>query len=150
MNAAQEGRVTEQAAATQAVVDAIGQVTFGPESTFENLSIVALLRLRERDADYLTLDEALAGGWAQITEVNEAGQVSALKVVVNGAAPVLLLDGEELVGAKQNRVANLTILAPPQRTTVIPVSCVESGRWHHLSRQFASAPRTAVGQFEIH
>ena len=112
--------MTEQAAATQAVVDAIGQVTFGTESTFENLSIVALLRLAERDADYLTLDEALAGGWAQITEVNEAGEVSALKVVVNGAAPVLLLDGEELVGAKQNRVVNLTIMAPPQRTTVIP------------------------------
>jgi hypothetical protein len=33
--------MTEQAAAAQAVVDAVGQITFGPESTFENLSIVA-------------------------------------------------------------------------------------------------------------
>jgi hypothetical protein len=41
---------------------------------------------------------------------------------------VLLVDGEELVGAKQNRVLNLTILAPAKHTTVIPVSCVEAGR----------------------
>ena len=138
--------MTEQAAATQAVVDALGQITFGPESTFENLSIVALLRDEERDAGYVTLDEALAGGCAQITEVSDAGQVSALQVVVNGAEPVLLLDGEELIGAKQNRVMNLTIMAPPARATVIPVSCVESGRWHHVSRGFASAPRAQFAE----
>jgi hypothetical protein len=133
-------------AATQAVIDAVAQTTFGSESTFENLSVVPLLCSQERDADYVTLDEALAGGWAQITEVNDAGQVSALMLVVNGSMPVLLLDGEELIGAKQNRVVNLTILAPPQRTTVIPVSCVESGRWHHVSRGFASAPRAQYAE----
>jgi hypothetical protein len=138
--------MTDQAAATQAVVDAVAQIAFGPESTFENLSIVALLDGRGRDPHYLTLDEALAGGSIQITEVSDAGQVSALKVVVSGTLPVLLLDGEELIGAKQNRVVNLTIVAPPQRTTVIPVSCVESGRWHHVSRGFASAPRAQFAE----
>ena len=54
---------------------------------------------------------------------------------------MLLLDGEELLGAKQNRVLNLTILAPAHQTCVIPVSCVESGRWHHVSRDFAASPR---------
>ena len=43
-----------------------------------------LLSATERDVDYLTLDEALAGGWAQITEVSDAGQVSELKIVVKG------------------------------------------------------------------
>ena len=142
---ARERSMTAQAAA-QAVVDAVGQITFGSESTFENLSVVPLLRSPERDADYVTLDEALARGWARITEVNDAGQVSALKIVVSGAVPVLLLDGEELIGAKQNRVINLTIMAPPQRETVIPVSCVESGRWRHVSRGFASAPRAQFAE----
>jgi hypothetical protein len=143
---AQERNMADQAPATQAVVEAVEHLTFGPESTFENLSMVALLDGRARDPHYLTLDEALAGGSVQITEVNDAGQVSALKVVVNGTLPVLLLDGEELVGAKQNRVVNLTIMAPPQRTTVIPVSCVESGRWHHVSHGFASAPRAQFAE----
>ena len=63
-----------------------------------------------------------------------------------GRSAVLLLDGEELVGAKQNRVLNLTILAPAQRTTVVPVSCVESGRWRHVSRGFSSAPRAQFAE----
>ena len=45
--------MTIQAAAAQAVADAVGQIAFGPESTFENLSIVALLGDQDRDADYL-------------------------------------------------------------------------------------------------
>jgi ARG/rhodanese/phosphatase superfamily protein len=130
----------------RAVRDAVGQIAIGPESSFENLSIVALLGHTERDPEYVTLDAALASGAAQITEVSNTGQVSSLTVVVTGPMPVLLLDGEELIGAKQNRVVNLSILAPPQRTTVIPVSCVESGRWHHVSRGFVSAPRAQFAE----
>jgi hypothetical protein len=138
-----------QASATQAVGDAVRRVTFGPVISFENLSLVPLLGDEERDVkdvEYLTLDEAVAGGSVQVTEVSDAGQVSELKVVVTGDKPVLLLDGEELIGAKQNRVVNLTILAPPGRTTVIPVSCVESGRWRHVSRGLSSSPRAQFAE----
>ena len=38
------------------------------------------------------------------------GSVPELRFVNECGAPVLLLDGEELVGAKQNRIINLTIL----------------------------------------
>lgn len=138
--------MTEQMGAAHAVVDAVGQVSFGAAVTFENLSMVPLLRDDAREADYVTLDEALAAGWAHISELDDAGRVSELKIAVNGSRSVLLLDGEELLGAKQNRVVNLTILAQPGRTTVIPVSCVESGRWHHVSRKFASAPRAQFSE----
>ena len=133
--------MTSHATGPQAFVDAVQHVAFGPVSVFQNLSVVPLLSRDEREADYLTLDEAIAGGWAEITEVSDAGQVSELKVVVKGDRPVLLVDGEELVGAKQNRVLNLTILVPAPSTTPIPVSCVESGRWRHRSRAFESSPR---------
>ena len=55
---------------------------------------------------------------------------------------MLLLDGEELVGAKQNRIINLTILVEAHSTTVIPVSCVEQGRWRSESKSFAATRRT--------
>jgi hypothetical protein len=38
------------------------------------------------------------------------------------------LDGEELIGAKQNRIVNLTVLVAAGQTLHIPVSCVEAGR----------------------
>lgn len=50
------------------------------------------------------------------------------------------MDGEELVGSKQNRVLNLSILVPAKKTIVIPVSCVERGRWGYQSREFRSSP----------
>jgi len=54
---------------------------------------------------------------------------------------VLLLDGEELVGAKQNRIINTTILIAANSTTTIPVSCVEQGRWSYRRNTFHSEER---------
>jgi hypothetical protein len=138
--------MTAAPSAAEAVREAIRRVEFGPIASFANLSVVPLLDATEEDAGYLTLDEALATGAARVTEVSEEGQVSRLAVDVTGDRPVLLLDGEELVGAKQNRVANLTILLPSGRRTVVPVSCVEAGRWERRSREFATSPRTQFAE----
>jgi hypothetical protein len=51
------------------------------------------------------------------------------------------MEGEELVGAKQNRTLNLSILAPAEREITIPVTCVESGRWSYNSERFDSSDR---------
>lgn len=133
-------------AAHTTLVHALDSVTFGPPATFQNLTLVPLVARADRDPGYVTLDEALAGGWAEITETSEGGSVPELKVVNRGDAPVLLLDGEELVGAKQDRVVNLTILVAAHKTIVIPVSCVEAGRWRRVSRRFSSAPRTQFAE----
>ena len=61
--------------------------------------------------------------------MSEQGSVPALRVVNRGLHPILIVDGEELVGAKQNRVVNLAILVAAQSAFTIPVSCVEAGRW---------------------
>src|SRR5256885_7264429 len=58
-------------------------------------------------------------------------------------ANVLLYDGEELLGAKQNRILNVTVLVAAQSKTVIPVSCVEEGRWSARSSFFSSARHAA-------
>ncbi len=132
--------------AAETVVDALRHVTCGTPSTFRNLTVVPLVSGRAYEADYVVLDDALARGWVEVTELTDSGHVPELKVVNRGDAAVLLLDGEELVGAKQNRVLNLTLLAPPRHTSVIPVSCVESGRWHRTSPSFSSAPRTQFAE----
>jgi hypothetical protein len=100
-----------------------------------------LLQREESAPGYLTLDEALAAGLASVTEVSESGSVPELRVENRAPKPVLILDGEELVGAKQNRIVNLTILVAAQQTLHIPVSCVEAGRWARRSREFAAAGR---------
>jgi hypothetical protein len=53
-------------------------------------------------------------------------------------ARVLLYDGEELVGAKQNRILNVSVLVEACSTLKIPVSCVEQGRWARSSEHFGS------------
>lgn len=129
-----------------AVLDVLTSVDLGIPGTFRNLTVFPLLANEPGEAGYLTLDEALDGGSVQITEIGEAGSVPELSLKNDGPAPVLLLDGEELVGAKQNRVLNLTILVAARSTLTIPVSCVESGRWHHVSRGFPSAARAPFAE----
>jgi hypothetical protein len=119
----------------------LSELTVGPAVTLDNLTMFPLLGPSVA-ADYSTLDDAIDAGTVEITEVSEQGSVPELLVVNRGASPTLIIDGEELVGAKQNRVVNLTILVAAASTLKIPVSCVEAGRWRARSRSFASAPRT--------
>jgi hypothetical protein len=94
---------------------------------------------RSRTPYYITLRQALAEGRAQITEVSEGGSVPELRVVNKGDARVLVLDGEELRGAKQNRVLSTTILIDKHTALTVPVSCTEAGRWSYASREFAES-----------
>lgn len=76
-----------------------------------------------------------------MTEVDNHGAVPNLKVQNKSEQMVLILDGEELVGAKQNRIVNSTILVAGNATVLIPVSCVEQGRWAYNAPQFYSEER---------
>ena len=84
----------------------------------------------------------MAAGHVSIREVSDAGTLPVLLLENSGPNPILVLDGEELIGAKQNRVANCTILAPAHATIKIPVSCVEAGRWSYDSPEFNVSDRT--------
>jgi len=101
---------------------------------------------RRRRPRYITLRQALAEGRAVITEVSEGGSVPELRVVNKGEARILVLDGEELRGAKQNRVLSTAILIDRQTTLVVPVSCTEQGRWAYASREFAESEILAERQ----
>jgi hypothetical protein len=72
-----------------------------------SLAMLPLLASSEGGVDYLLAGEALRSGVARVTEVSESGHVPELKFSNLADLPVLILEGEELVGAKQNRTTML-------------------------------------------
>src|SRR6266498_1481531 len=102
------------------------------------LVIVPSFPRADPKAEYVTLEEALPLGF-RITEVDAAGSVPELLASNPLESPVLLYDGEELLGAKQNRILNVTVLLAAKSDTRIPVSCVEEGRWNARSAEFGTA-----------
>ncbi|SRR5712691_4636920 len=99
-------------------------------------------------AEYLTLDEAIPLGF-HVTELDAAGSVPELLATNPLDEDVHLYDGEELVGAKQNRILNVTVFVPARSETAIPVSCVEEGRWSARSAHFARPSRCRALRFEV-
>ena len=103
---------------------------------YKNMAVFPLLTPLDGGPDYTTLKDALEKALLSVTEVSSGGSVPELKVINTADIPVLLLDGEELAGAKQNRVLNTTILIKEKSETVIPVSCTEQRRWSYVSKGF--------------
>ena len=117
----------------------LSSLSLGPSQSVAGLTVFPLLRQPAPEPWYDTLTEAVAARTARVTEVSDGGRVPELQVVNDSLRHVLIVDGEELIGAKQNRIVNLTILVPPKTSLTIPVSCVEAGRWREVSREFTPA-----------
>ena len=113
-------------------------IQFGDGVEHAGVTIAPLFPRQRPRVHYLTLDDALPLGF-RVGEVDAAGSVPELLVRNPLEHDVLLYDGEELVGAKQNRILNVTVLVAAQSETVIPVSCVEEGRWSQQTATFAAA-----------
>jgi hypothetical protein len=124
------------------IAAAFATLRIAEPAQFKNLTLYPLVALKQAEPRYLLLDEALARNLARVTEVSESGAVPELLFVNDADDKVLLIDGEELVGARQNRILNVTLLVGGRQKVVIPVSCVEQGRWAWQSRHFAAADRT--------
>ncbi len=90
----------------------------GARQTHRNMTLNCLLSEHEAPVRFLTLDNALANDALAISELTEGGSVPEFKVANKSDQNVLLMDGEELVGAKQNRVLNTTTLIGPKSETV--------------------------------
>src|ERR1043166_4001050 len=119
------------------IASQLSKLRLGETQQFKNITVIPLFSSVNHSPEYLTLKEALEKNLTTITEVGLGGSVPELKVTNLADLPVLLVDGEELIGAKQNRILNTTILLREKSVTVIPVTCTESGRWHHTTHQFS-------------
>lgn len=114
-------------------------IGLGEPSTYQNMTVVPLFVEKVPALEYILLREAIEQKLLKVTEVSRGGSVPELKVVNDAATAVLVLDGEELAGAKQNRVLNTTILIREKWSTLIPVSCTEHGRWSYRSAHFETS-----------
>jgi hypothetical protein len=114
-------------------------IEFGTVQHYKKVSIVPITMRSAPKLGYVTLDQALDQQSINVQEQDDGGSVPELKLVNSSDQNVLLIDGEELEGAKQNRVLNTTIIAAAHASLTIPVSCTEQGRWSSTSRRFRSS-----------
>jgi len=73
--------------------------------------------------------------------VDELPEATVPRVAVHNPTgrPVLIVEGEQFVGGRQNRTANTSVLIGPGETAQVEVSCLEVGRWG-TARPFAHSP----------
>ena len=126
---------------------------------YENLSVFPVVSHQGVDTGgFVTLDEALASGDAQVSErggdvlrrtrdgrpvtlpyPGGGASVNQLVLINRSNKPLVLLAGELISGGKQDRViAKDRIVAPGAEPLPLDVFCVEHGRWS-AGTQFASA-----------
>lgn len=113
----------------------------GETTTHRGITITPLFPATDPVAAYTSLAEASTKGFT-VTEVDDAGDVGELVATNPTDQRVLIYDGEEVEGAKQNRIVNVSVLVEAGSTLAIPVSCVEQGRWSWRSDTFQAAGRT--------
>ena len=116
----------------------LSKVSIGFPITMQNLTMFPLEAETSEKEGYLDFTEQVNLGTVKVTEVDASGSVPSLFVQNKNKEAVFVLDGEHLVGAKQDRIVNLSLLIPPFKKIEIPVSCVEQGRWSYTTEHFFS------------
>lgn len=114
------------------VSEFLSQVHLAPRQSYKSLTLWPLVHdapAAIRGPEYVALGTALARQSVRVEEVNDHGEVPHVRVTNEGEVAVLFLFGEEIRGAKQNRVANASFLVAAKSEVILDVSCVEAGRW---------------------
>ncbi len=106
------------------------QLTVGHPVTQGALTLVPLHHEQSTlRPEYLAGPDAFRTGAIRVAELADGAVVPELQIRVVGSTPVLLIEGEAILGAQQNRVLNVSAMLPAAADSVVPVSCVEAGRW---------------------
>ena len=135
---AREVRMSQGMRAAVKFRELLGTLTIGEPSHHHNLTFFPLIWPETHEPSYTLLSTAIEAGEAVVNEVTESGSVPNLAVENKCKRPLLIPEGEILMGAKQNRVINVTVLVAAGVKFLLPVSCVEAGRWRYKSRHFES------------
>jgi hypothetical protein len=103
------------------------ELTLGEPQVAGPLAVFPLLGATSRLA-YRAFAAALDLG-AFVKELDEGAAVGELLVENPTDLPLLVYEGEEVLGAQQNRSFDTSALVAAGARTSLPVSCVERGRW---------------------
>jgi hypothetical protein len=115
----------------------LGRLRLGEPRREGALEIVPLLRDGNGPPPRVLLaKQAVETGLLEIVEQG-GGVVQELLARNEGELPVAILEGETLVGCKQNRVVAHSVVVAPGATLAVPVGCMEHGRWRHETARFA-------------
>ena len=96
---------------------------------YENVEAIPIKSDYFGKKDFLTLKKGYEMNLVEIKEL-EHSTVNTVSCKNDSVTPLILIDGDEITGAMQNRIINDTLLIPAKSTINIPVSCTEHGRWH--------------------
>ena len=102
------------------------------EEVHKNVAVIPIKTPINHKVDLLTLKKGFELGLVDVKEC-EQSTVNTIIVENKSVAPLLLVDGEEIVGGDQNRIMDATILIAPQSEMKVPVNCTEHGRWGYVS-----------------
>lgn len=116
--------------------------------TYGNITIIPIKTISTVSQDILTLKKGLDMGIVIVEECNPS-TVNKVKVTNKAVTPLILVDGDEISGAMQNRIINTTTLVPPKATIEVSVSCTEHGRWqYHDEDYWGLGKKTVKNSFD--
>ena len=96
--------------------------------------------LKDIPQNIKSLDELFDLNLVKVNELTDEGVVSRVEVHNESEFNLLILDGEAIKGAKQNRIAEKSVIIPPYSSEIIPVNCVEKNRWNYTeSAEFSKS-----------
>jgi len=91
----------------------------------------------------------------EANEIGEEGIVSKIQIQNKSNDYLVIFDGEAIIGAKQNRISEQTVILFPNSKTIIPVNCVERGRWNFREERkfsksnFSASPKMRSRKAEM-
>lgn len=120
----------------------------GRSVAYQALTIVPIYRAdNPRPGDFVMLDEAVKNGWIEIGEL-DGGRVPQVRISNLSKRTIYIMGGEILTGARQDRIlASDLLLGPGTRNLVVPVYCVEHGRWTAVSPNFTT--KNNIGTYDL-
>lgn len=110
------------------MISILNDIEFMTPQVHKNMAIIPIKTPANYNFDVITLKKGFELGLVEVREC-ETSTVNTLVVKNNAITPLLLVDGEEIIGGDQNRIVNATILIAPQSEMMVPVNCTEHGRW---------------------